>query len=146
MAEQAFRGIWRDLECALDQHALRVANLLVGNDEGEAGLEITIGGLRMRFEDDRTVSWCGGNFDVRFGSTTLPAGHVANIRADEEIVFNQAKRGCRSWLAISGGVNCPRVLDSRSTDLRTGFGGIDGRALRDSMLFRLVRFGGHLPS
>jgi antagonist of KipI len=116
---------------ALDQHALRVANLLVGNDEADAGLEITLGGFCVRFEDERLVSWCGGDFDVYIGATALPPGHIALVRADEEVTVNQPRIGCRAWLAISGGIDVPIVLGSRSTDLRAGFGGFDGRALRD---------------
>jgi antagonist of KipI len=116
---------------ALDSFALRVANLLVGNDEGAAGLEITLGGLQLRFDHDRIVAWCGGEFDVHAGSTLLPAGHTAFLRAGEELKFGSPKIGCRAWLAISGGVNAPMVLGSRSTDLRADFGGFEGRALRD---------------
>jgi antagonist of KipI len=116
---------------ALDSHALRVANLLVGNDESAAGLEITLGGLRLRFVDDRIVAWCGGEFDVRLGSTSVAAGHAALVRAGEELLFNQPQVGCRCWLGISGEIDVPVVLGSRSTDLRTNFGGFDGRALRD---------------
>src|ERR1035441_10779932 len=61
---------------ALDQRGWRVANLLVGNDEADAGLEITLGGFCVRFEDERLVSWCGGDFDVYIGANTLPSGHV----------------------------------------------------------------------
>ncbi len=111
---------------ALDVHALRVGNLLVGNDEAAAGLEITMGGCRIRFQDERVIAWCGGEFDV-----DLPAGHAVLMRAGDEINFGQPKVGCRSWLAISGGVDVPLVLGSRSTDLRANFGGLDGRALRD---------------
>jgi antagonist of KipI len=116
---------------ALDSHALRVANLLVGNDESAAGVEVTLGGLRLRFVDDRIVAWCGGEFDVRVGSTSLAAGHAVLLRANEELAVSQPKIGCRAWLAISGGINVPAVLGSRSTDLRANFGGFDGRALRD---------------
>lgn len=116
---------------ALDQHALRVANLLVGNNESVAGLEVTLGGWHARFNDERMIAWCGGEFDVRIGSTSLPAGHPGFVRAGEELMIDQAKTGCRSWLAISGGANVPVVLGSRSTDLRANFGGLDGRALRD---------------
>jgi allophanate hydrolase subunit 2 len=49
---------------ALDSFALRVANLLVGNDENAAGLEITLGGLRLRFDEEQIVAWCGGEVDV----------------------------------------------------------------------------------
>ena len=116
---------------ALDAHALRVVNLLVGNDESDAGLEITLGGLRLRFADERIVAWAGGEFDAHSGSTSWPAGHAALVCDGEELKCNQPKVGCRCWLAISGGIDVPRVLGSRSTDLRANFGGLDGRALRD---------------
>jgi len=126
-----FRQFGVSVGGALDWHALRVANLLVGNDESAAGLEITLGGLRLRFVDDRIVAWCGGEFNVRFGSTSLAAGHAVLLRANEDLAVSQPKIGCRAWLAISGGINVPAVLGSRSTDLRANFGGFDGRALRD---------------
>jgi antagonist of KipI len=134
-----FREFGVSLGGALDSHALRVANLLVGNDESEAGLEITLGGLRMRFDNERTVAWCGGEFDVRVGSISLPAGHVTSISAGEELIVNPPKLGCRSWLAISGGIGVPIILGSRSTDLRGTFGGIKGRALRDGDVIPLSK-------
>jgi antagonist of KipI len=126
-----FRESGVSLGGALDQHALRVANLLVGNNEADAGLEITLGGFCIRFEDERLVSWCGGDFDVYLGKMTLHTGHFALVRAGEEVIVNKPRIGCRAWLAISGGIDVPIVLGSRSTDLRAGFGGLDGRALRD---------------
>ena len=131
LGRTGFREFGVSVGGALDRHALHVANLLVGNAENDAGLEITLGGLRLRFDDERVVAWCGGDFDVRLGPTTLPSGHVARVRAGEELSINQPKIGCRAWLAISGGVDVPVILGSRSTDLRANFGGIDGRTLRD---------------
>ncbi|HJW37853.1 MAG TPA: biotin-dependent carboxyltransferase family protein [Candidatus Udaeobacter sp.] len=116
---------------ALDSFALRVANLLVGNGERAAGLEITLGGLQLRFDDERIVAWCGGEFDVHIGSTALPAGHTAFLRPGEELKFGRPQIGCRCWLAVSGGIDVPLVLGSRSTDLRGNFGGFEGRTLRD---------------
>jgi len=110
---------------------LRVANLLVGNDEGAAGLEVTLGGLQLRFEDERVVAWCGGDFDVRIGSRVLPAGHAGVVSAGEKLEIGAPKTGCRSWLSISGGIDVEPILNSRSTDLRAGFGGFEGRSLRD---------------
>lgn len=115
---------------ALDTHALRVANLLVENEATAAGLEITLGGLRVRFDGPRLVAWCGGAFDVTIGSAPFSAGRVGLVQAGEELAFNQPKLGCRAWLAIAGGVVVAPVLESRSTDLRAAFGGLDGRALR----------------
>jgi antagonist of KipI len=131
LGRMGFRQFGVSTSGALDCFALRVANLLVGNDEGAAGLEVTLGGLSVRFRDERIVAWCGGEFDVWIGSRSLPAGHVAHLRSGDELKFGRPQIGCRCWLAISGGADVPVVLDSRSTDLRAKFGGIEGRALQD---------------
>jgi len=131
LGRTGYREFGVSLSGALDSFALRVANLLVGNDEGAAGLEITFGGLESYFEDERIVAWCGGGFDVRVGSRSLPAGHAARVHAGEELKIGRPQIGCRCWLAISGGIDAPVVLGSRSTDLRAQFGGFEARALRD---------------
>jgi antagonist of KipI len=116
---------------ALDSHALRVANALVGNDDGAAGLEMTLGRVRLRFEDDRMVVWGGGAFSARIGENNLPPGHAGFVARDSELTIAAPNAGGRAWLAISGGIDVPLVLGSRSTDLRGNFGGQEGRALRD---------------
>src|SRR5205814_5192025 len=117
--------------------ALRVANLLAGNDESVAGLEITFGGLRIRFSDERILVWCGGELKARISSTTIDAGHPVLVRAGEEFSIESPTLGCRAWLAISGGIDVPIVLGSRSGDLRSGFGGVRGRPVRDCEEFPL---------
>ena len=114
-----------------------MANLLAGNDESAAGLELTFGGLRLRFADDRIVVWGGGDFNARVGSTSVAAGHPALVRGGEEFSIESPTCGCRAWLAISGGIDVPVVLGSRSGDLRAGFGGIKGRPIRDGEEFPL---------
>ena len=131
LGRTGFREFGVSRSGALDSFALRVANLLVGNDEGAAALEITLGGLRLCFNDERIVAWCGGGFDVQVDSRPLPPGHRAHLQAGDELKFGQPKIGCRAWLAISGGIDVPVVLGSRSTDLRANFGGFEGGALRD---------------
>jgi len=140
LGRTGFRQFGVSTSGALDSFALGVANLLVGNDEGEAGLEITLGGLRLRFEDERIVAWCGGEFDVQIGSRALPAGHVAHLQGGDELKFGRAQFGCRCWLAISGGIDVPIILGSRSTDLRANFGGLEGRTLRDEDRLPLGEF------
>jgi len=137
LGRTGFRELGVSLGGALDAHALRVANLLVGNDEAAAGLEITFGGLRLRFADDRIIVWCGGDFEARIGSITLAPGHPALVRGGEEFSIQNPSAGCRAWLAISGGIDVPVVLGSRSGDLRAGFGGIRGRPVRDGEEFPL---------
>ena len=142
LGRTGFRQFGVSTSGALDPFALRVANLLVANDEAAAGLEITLGGLQLRFEDERIVAWCGGEFDVQIGSRALPAGHVAHLQAGDELKFGRAQIGCRCWLAISGGIDVPVVLGSRSTDLRANFGGFEGRALRDGDVIPLSKWPG----
>jgi antagonist of KipI len=147
LGRTGFRQFGVSTSGALDSFALRVANLLVGNDEGAAGLEITLGGLQLRFEDERIVAWCGGEFDVQIGSRALPAGHVAHLQAGDELKFGRAQIGCRCWLAILGGIEVPVVLGSRSTDLRANFGGLEDRRLRDGdVLPLLTRPGSPIPA
>ncbi len=131
MGRTGYRGLGVSLGGALDTHALRIANLIVGNKQSAAGLEITLGGLHLRFTDQRRVTWCGGEFDVQIGSTVLPAGHLGVVNPGEDLKFSHPRTGCRCWLAISGGIDVPGILGSFSTDLRARFGGLDGRALRD---------------
>jgi len=139
LGRAGFRQFGVSTSGALDSFALRVANLLVGNEDGAAGLEITFGGLQLHFQEQRVVAWCGGEFDVRVGPMALPAGHATLVRAGDELKFGRPEIGCRAWLAISGGINVPFVLGSRSTDLRANFGGFDGRALRDGDVLQLVQ-------
>src|SRR6266481_7598701 len=104
LGRTGFRQFGVSTSGALDSFGLRVANLLVGNDEGAAGLEITLGGLQIRFEAERIVAWCGGEFDVHIGSRALPAGHAGSVSAGEKLKIGAPKVGCRAWLAISGGI------------------------------------------
>jgi antagonist of KipI len=140
LGRTGFRQFGVSTSGALDPFGLRVANLLVENDEGAAGLEITFGGLQLQFTDERVVAWCGGEFEVQVGSTALPAGHAGLLSAGEQLKFGPPLIGCRCWLAISGGIDVPVVLGSRSTDLRANFGGFQGRALRDGDELRLGEF------
>jgi antagonist of KipI len=131
LGRTGFRESGVSLGGALDTHALRVANVLVRNEENAAGLEATLGTLRLRFEDDRLVAWCGGAFSVRLGDENLPAGHAGLVTKNNDLTITAPNSGGRGWLAISGGIDVPLVLGSRSTDLRGNFGGHEGRALRD---------------
>jgi antagonist of KipI len=116
---------------------MRVANALVGNEATAAGLEATLGKVRLRFDDTRVVAWCGGLFAVTLDNEPLPAGHPVRVEKGEELVMIAPKPGARAWLAISGGIAVPPILGSRSTDLRGNFGGVKGRVLRDGDVLSL---------
>jgi antagonist of KipI len=131
LGRSGFRQSGVSIGGALDAHAMRVANALVGNEDSAAGLEAALGKLRLRFEDQRVVAWCGGAFTVRIGRDDLPPGHAGLVTKGEELSMTAPNAGSRAWLAISGGIDVPLVLGSRSTDLRGNFGGHEGRTLHD---------------
>jgi antagonist of KipI len=115
---------------ALDSVSLRLANLLVGNRECLAGLEIASGRVRLKVAVDRLVAWSGGVFEVRIGDKPIPSLHCAHISGGG-IIEVSPRLGGRVWLAISGGIDVPEILGSRATDLRARFGGREGRPLCD---------------
>jgi antagonist of KipI len=121
----------------LDPIAARTANLLVGNEESAAVLETAFGGLRIRFTDARIAAWCGASFEVRRESDIVPPGRVFAGQAGDELSFHGPAEGMRAWIAISGGIDVPVELRSRSTDIRGSFGGHEGRCLRDGDLLPL---------
>ena len=115
---------------ALDGFAVRVGNLLVGNDENAAVVETTLMGLRIKVLRDTVVAVTGGDLQARKGSEPLPMWRSHMVREGETIVFSGPASGLRSYLAVAGGIQVPAVMGSRSTNLSTGFGGFDGRPLR----------------
>ncbi|GAA4043166.1 biotin-dependent carboxyltransferase family protein [Hymenobacter glaciei] len=115
---------------AMDSLALRVANQLVGNAESAAGLEITLLGPRIRFEADHLIALTGAHLSPTLNSQPVGLHRPVWVAAGTELAFGPAVAGCRAYLAVAGGVAVPLVLGSRSTYLRAGFGGHEGRALQ----------------
>ncbi len=111
------------LSGAADTFALRVANLLVGNPPGAAGLEFTMIAPELKFHHDTIVALGGAEV------TGLPSWQPLFIKAGTVLNIGQVRRGCRGYLAVAGGMDVPLVLGSRSTYVRAAFGGFNGRPL-----------------
>jgi antagonist of KipI len=114
----------------MDRNALRVANALVGNAEGAAGLEITLIGPTLRFDRTALIAITGADLEATVNETRIPTWHPVAVPAGATLRFGKPQVGCRAYLAIAGGVDVPPLFGSRSTYLRGGFGGFAGRALR----------------
>ena len=114
---------------AMDGFALRAANLLVGNDEGAAGLELTVLGPTMVFDADAHIAITGGDLSPQLDGQPVPLWDAVNVQAGGKLSFGGAQDGMRSWLAVAGGIDVPVVMGSRSTFVLGGIGGLDGRAL-----------------
>lgn len=98
------------------------ANLLVGNDNDAATVEMTLGGMRMRFDVDTTVAVAGARCEVLIDGAQAPFGAAIRLRAGQEMRCRTTKFGVRTYLAVGGGIDVPPVLGSRSTDTLSGLG------------------------
>lgn len=116
---------------AIDRLAARTANLIVGNDDNAAVLEMAQTGPELTFARETLVALCGGDFDARVGNEPLPPDRAARVEAGETVSFGFARAGLRAWLAVAGGIDEPIVLGSRSTYRRAGVGGHRGRPLAE---------------
>lgn len=115
---------------AMDRLALRVANMLVGNDESLAALEATLIGPTVTFEQPTLIALGGADLEASVDGTPLAPWKAAIVGAGMTLRFGKPKLGCRAYLAVAGGIDVPCVFGSRGTYARASFGGLDGRALR----------------
>jgi antagonist of KipI len=114
---------------ALDSFALRIANLLVGNRSDQAGLEITLLGPAIRALADIVVAVTGGNLQPRRNKQPIEMWRSHILKKDDILSFDLPLSGFRAYVAAGGGISVPLVMGSRSTNLSSGFGGLQGRTL-----------------
>jgi biotin-dependent carboxylase-like uncharacterized protein len=114
---------------AMDVFSLELANLLVGNDPGDACLEATISGPELEFTGETWVAITGADMDPHINGMGIPMNTAIDVRPGDRLGFRGLKSGCRSYIAFAGGIAIPPVMGSRSTYLRAGTGGFKGRAL-----------------
>lgn len=129
-----FRHIGVPLGGALDSMAHELANRLVGNSVDAAAIEMTLTGDEIKFTHDTLIAITGADMAPTLHDSSDLSQPVAQhcprlIPAGSRIRFQTARRGCRCYLAIAGGVDVPVVMGSRSTVLRAAFGGHGGRML-----------------
>lgn len=114
---------------AMDRMALRTANLLVGNEEGAAGLEAVFLGPELVFTEDALIAVTGADLPIFIDDEEQPGWTALTIKAGQCLRFGYLKSGARAYLAISGGIDTPPMLGSRSTYAIGALGGVEGRAI-----------------
>ncbi|MGD8946390.1 MAG: KipI antagonist, partial [Desulfobacterales bacterium] len=112
---------------ALDFFSLRIGNLLVGNAEDDAGLETTLMGLRIKALTDIVIAVTGGNLQPQRGKQSLKMWRSHVLSRGDILAFKGPLNGFRSYITVSGGIYSSPLMGSRSTNLPSGFGGIEGR-------------------
>lgn len=130
LGRQGFLGIGVAHSGAMDAYALQTANILVGNSQEQAAIEVSLFPFRLRFHVDTVFACTGADAELRLDERELPAWWSRSARAGQTLVIGAPVTGARVYLAFAGGIDVPEVLGSRSTDLKSGFGGLGGRGLR----------------
>ncbi|MBM7060376.1 urea carboxylase [Pseudomonas sp. UL073] len=115
----------------MDDRALRLGNRLLGNDEGAAGLEITMSGPTLRFNTAAVVAVTGAAIPLSVDGIAQPLNTALAIKAGSTLSLGTiAGSGARAYLTLRGGLQVPDYLGSKSTFTLGQFGGHGGRALR----------------
>lgn len=115
---------------AMDTFSLRLANLLTGNALGEAALEMPLRGPVLRLQPGTVFAITGADMMPTMDGVPVPMFRPVCVVRDAELRFGGCRRGCRSYMAVAGGFDVPLVMGSKSTYLRAGLGGWQGRALQ----------------
>ncbi|MGE8081012.1 biotin-dependent carboxyltransferase family protein [Peribacillus loiseleuriae] len=124
---------------AMDQLSHRIANLLVGNEENEPTLEITLIGPVIEFTETALISLTGGNLSPKINGCSIDLWRPILVNKGSILSFGPCKTGCRAYLAVAGGFQVTTVMDSASTYLRAGIGGFFGRALKAGDVLSMER-------
>ena len=124
---------------AMDPVALRLANLLVGNPEDEACLEVTLSGPRLRFRSSAVIAVTGADLSPSINGSPIQTWASAVVEQGDVLSFGGQESGTRAYVAVGGGLDVPVVMGSKSTFMKAGIGGFEGRALKagDMLMTRL---------
>ncbi|WP_300671988.1 biotin-dependent carboxyltransferase family protein [Desulfoluna sp.] len=114
---------------ALDTRAAVLANLLVGNPDGAAVLEMTYYGATLEILSSCTLALAGATMDVTVNGAPISCWRSFSVSAGDVVAIGMATSGCRGYLALGGGIDVPEVMGSRSCYVGGKFGGHKGRAL-----------------
>lgn len=115
---------------AMDEQALRIANMLVANEANAACLEITLIGPTLIFTKPTLFAITGGNLQPELNGQPLKMWQPHVAQSGDVLQLSNARTGCRSYLALAGGIDVPVILNSRSTYVRAQLGGLEGRLLK----------------
>ncbi len=114
---------------AMDYFSLRVANLLLGNEENDAVLETTFLGPEIEFECDEIIAITGANMKPSINGEPVNMWTSLAVAKGDRLSFSSAVKGLRGYIAFSRGINVAEVMGSKSTYIRGKLGGLEGRKI-----------------
>ena len=116
---------------AMDHYAMELANILVGNPRGEAVIEATVLGPTLVFGEPEVFAITGGDFGPTLNGQPIENDRAYLAEAGDTLALPMAKAGARAYIAFAGGLDLEEVMGSRSTFLKGGVGGFQGRAIKE---------------
>jgi biotin-dependent carboxylase-like uncharacterized protein len=116
---------------AMDLFSYQVGNFLVGNEEDEAGLELTYFGPELTFTEDAVIAITGAEMPPKINGEEAATWEAFAVSSGDELTFDYLKSGARAYLTVAGGIDVPLFMHSRSTYTLIGLGGHEGRALQE---------------
>lgn len=117
------------LSGGMDRLALKAANWLVGNKEGAAVLEAVFMGPELEFTEEATIAVTGADMPPKVNDEPRAGWTSFKVKKGQVLSFDFLKKGARAYIAVSGGIDVPVVLGSRSTYTLGALGGFKGRKL-----------------
>ncbi|MBR1615064.1 MAG: urea carboxylase [Treponema sp.] len=124
---------------AMDSFSFRLGNRILGNDEGEAGLEMTVRGGSYRFRTTTSFCLTGADMKATLDGEPIPMYTALKAMAGQVVKFGSAECGMRTYLLVAGGIDVPEILGSASTFADGKFGGHNGRKLRTGDVLHLAK-------
>lgn len=129
MGRRGYRQIGVSVSGAMDTLAMQTANVMVGNDRTAAGIEVTVFPFKVRFQARTVIAITGAGGQASVGDRAVPRWWCIEVQAGDVLMIKPSGIGARACIAVAGGIDVPEVLGSRSTDIKVGFGGHEGRCL-----------------
>lgn len=123
----------------MDSWSFRLANLLVGNEPGAAGLECQYMGPTLKFQREGVIALTGADMQAKLDGEPLPLWESVAVKSGQTLAMGPAKLGVRGYVAIAGGVDTPPWLGSRSTFHKAGVGGMEGHALKPKQVVPVAK-------
>lgn len=137
LGRQKYREFGISASGALDQYSHQIANWLVGNDNNKPTLEVTHIGPTLKFEQDVSIGIAGAEFELFVNDRQASMNTTLHMQQGDVLKFGKLKSGARAYVAFSGELKLPLIMNSASTNILANFGGFKGRALNDGDLIDL---------
>jgi biotin-dependent carboxylase-like uncharacterized protein len=131
---------------AADQRAYRYGNFLLDNNDNEAVLETTMLGAEIEFTEDNVIAVTGGNLTPKINGRNIRMYRAVEVKRGDLLSFGERQTGCRAYIAFAGGLDVPVLFGSRSTYMRSGFGGFEGRKLQKGDFIPFLKPQATLPN